>query len=783
MKAYLNVYNFLLASIALLLLIFSGCSATRYLNDNEALVRSSRIKGVDNEFTEEASLYIQQNVRPNSRLNLALYNLLNTKNGKYRTDRIKDIGEAPHILDSTMVEISRNEIEKFLIKKGYFRAKVKAEVEIEKKKAYVTFLATQGPSYKLRNYSYEIADSAVKELYVSKRSSFTQISKGMRYDEDSLKYESNQVFEMLKNNGYYDYVQQYMHCLIDTNVGNNLVDVKAIVDNPPNRDKHLIYSINNTHITVNTSNGDSASRKGPDSLVVDSQYYFKDYSGRFRFKPFSKYIFFNKFDLYDNEKRDLTYNRLYELNVFKNISIEYTKRKDDTTTLDVNILATPLKKMSNRVEGEFTFNSGSSGFNVGNTYSNRNVFGGAEQLDIKFRYGILRDSRDQNSFYNRDFQVGANLTFPRLLAPFRIPSMGRYGIPRTTISSSLQISDWSKALSNRLFINSITYNWAETQFKVHSLTPINIEYRDGRLDPAFRDTLIEQGNSIYVETNDRQYINLGSQYSFTFNNIKLNSYENFIYFRSFTDLGGNTLALLANALDLPKNSGVRTLFRLRYLQYAKTEFDLRWYRSLGGERQFIARIYPGIAYPYGNSSDLPFEKKFYVGGSTGIRAWQARTLGPGNYNRSVRTQEVRERLTNLDQLGEIKLEGNLEYRFKMLDNLFGAKLKGAVFGDYGNVWAFNKLGGIPSAQVQLKLNELFNQIAIGTGAGLRFDLDYFVFRFDVGIKVKDPQFGDEDQWVIKHLFNNKEFKEQYKLTNSPDRYNFLQYNFGIGLPF
>ena len=766
------------------------------MNEGESLVRSSSIKGVDKEFAEEAYLYIQQNVRKNSRLNLALYNLLNTKHGKYRTDRIKDIGEAPHILDSSMVEISRNEIEKFLMKKGFFRAKVKADVKIKHKKAYITFVAAEGPSYHIRNYTYEIPDSAVRSLYVSNRSLFTRISQGMRYDEDSLKYESLQIYDLLRRNGYYDYVQQYMHCNVDTNVGGKLVDVKAFIDNPVNRNSHPTYNIFNTSFTIANSNGDLRSRKKVDSLVIDSQYIFKDYSGKFKFKPFSKYIFFNKYDLYDSDKRELTYNRLYELNVFRNISIDFKKRTNDSTNLDVKIQATPLKRMSNRVEGEFTFNSGQTGLNIGNTYSNRNVFGGGEQLDVKLRYGIVFDKRLQGSFLNnvfsRDFQIGFNLTFPRLLTPFPIPAMGRYGIPRTTFSSSLQIFDQANAFSNRLFINSITYNWAETQFKVHSLTPVNIEYRDGRMDAATAALLRSQGFGLYVETNNRQYINLGSQYSFTLNNTKLNSYENFIYFRNFIDVGGNTVALLANVLGQPKNNGMRTLMGLRYLQYAKTEFDLRFYKSLGRERQLIARLFPGIAYPYGNISELPFEKKFYAGGSSGIRAWQARTLGPGNYNRVVLDTASRKLFTNLDQLGEIKIEGNLEYRFKILDNFFGAKVKGATFADIGNVWLYKKLEKHPEVDVQLKLNKLFKQMAIGSGVGLRFDLDYFVFRLDVGVKVKDPQFGyyngdsrpgNSDQWVIKHLFNSKEFKDSYNQTNAPDRYNFLQYNFGIGMPF
>jgi hypothetical protein len=333
------------------------------------------------------------------------------------------------------------------------------------------------------------------------------------------------------------------------------------------------------------------------------------------------------------------------------------------------------------------------------------------------------------------------------------------------------------AFQSRLFINSLTYDWVETKTKLHSFTPINIEYRKGIFNNAFKEQLINDGYRQYVLTNDRQYVNIGSLYTFTLNASKLLTYENFIYFRSFNDLGGNTLSLLARALQ---NKG--TFLGLPYLQYAKTEADIRVYRSLGGERQFVARVNPGIAYPYGNSerTGLPFEKNFYAGGSSGIRAWQARTLGPGNYNRATITDSLRRNITSLDQLGEVKFESNLEYRFKILDNLWGSKLKGAAFTDFGNIWRIRRsdthLGG------EFQLSKLFEQIAIGAGAGLRFDVEYFIFRFDVAAKIKDPQFQGKDQWVITK-FLDKNFKNEYKATNSPDRYRFLQYNFGIGMPF
>lgn len=775
------------ASILFLTVILSGCSATRYLNEDQALVRSVKLKGIDSDFSEDAYLYVQQDIRPNSRINLALYNTFNTKDGKYRSDRIKNIGEAPHLLDSSLVDISRREIQKFLVYKSFFNAEVTSEIKVKNKKAYITFQAEQGPSFKVRNLNHAISDSAVRNLYVENRKNFTRLHSGSRYDVDSIMLEINSIFTMMKSNGYYDFLKPYTHVDADSTLLSSQVDLKLNIYNPPGKTSHKVYHLKTTNIDIKNSNI-RFGRRAPDSAMVDSQYFFRDYSHRFKFDKLTRYIFLQKGDRYSVANENLTYDRLYELNVFRNIKIEYDKDAD-SIHLNPRMEITPLKRNSNRVEGEYTFNSGRNGFNIGNTYTNRNLFGGAERLDIKFRYGILFDSRDKKLFssvFNRDIQIGANLIIPRIVAPFYVRENYRAGLPHTTISSSMQIFDQPGAFRNRLFINSITYDWTQSKNRLHSLTPINIEFRDGRLDEAFRSRLDSAGNLLYIRTNDRRFLNLGSQYTFTLNAPKLTAYENFVYLRAFVDVGGNSLGLAAKLFDFHKNSiGERTLMGLPYLQYGKSEIDLRLYRSFPGERQFVARLNPGLALPWGNSSSLPFERNFYAGGSSGVRAWQARTLGPGVYNRKViENEETRKNLTYLDQYGEIKLEGNVEYRFKLMDNFFGSKLRAATFADFGNVWLLEENEKVPGGKFYF--DKFLDQIALGAGAGLRFDLQYFVFRFDVGAKIKDPQFTGSDNWVIKHLFSSdarKEFKDKYVLTNSPDRYRFLQYNFGIGMPF
>lgn len=761
----------------------SSCRSVRLLDDNQALVTKVKLNGIDKKFKEQASEYVQQEIRPNSTINLFIYNFANAQNGRYRTQNIRNVGEPPSILDSSLVDISSTQIEKYLNSKGYLNAEVNSIINVRKKKAEVVFDVDQGASFIVRDIDYDIADPTVEDLYQKYKPEFTRIHTGVPYDSDSLVSERENIYGLMQREGYFDFVRQYVRFEVDTNSLGDNVNLKLIIENPENKVKHSVFHIDSSTVTIRDSKDQAIGI--PDTITLPGKMKFIDYSRKFKPKSLSRYIFMKEGSRFNIDNENLTYDRLYELNTFKGIKIAY--EKSDSTLLNAHYSLIPNKRMSNRLEGEFTFNTGRNGFNIGNIYTNRNLFGGSEQLEVKMSYGVLFDSRVQGNLFdkvfNEDLQLGATLTIPRLIVPFGIPYVVRNGMPRTSFSTSWQKFDQLDTYSNRYFINSLSYIWNDTKYKVHNVTPIVLEYRLGRLSSSFREDLIRQGFGLYVASNDRAYFGLGSQYSYTYNTLRLNDLSNFSYFRGALDVSGNSLNLIGSLINLQENSeGQKTVFNVPFLQYVKVETDFRHYRHFGGDRQLVFRLNPGIAVPYGNNMEiLIFEKSFYGGGMSGVRAWQARTLGPGGYNREVIPDSLRLNLRNLDQLGEIKLEGNIEYRFKLLNNLFGAKLKGATFVDVGNIWRLRENDINPDGKFSGKT--FLGQMAIGTGFGLRFDVDYFVFRLDAGIKVRDPQFKGEDRWVIKELFNNKSFREEYNANHSPDRYNFVQYNFGIGMPF
>lgn len=677
---------------------------------------------------------------------------------------------------------------------------MQSEISVKNKLATVKFKANTGAPFMVNKINYEIPDEQVKGLYMGNKSRFTHLSEGMQYDEDSLVYERENIYKLMRQNGYFDFVRPYVRYEPDSNQNNNKVSVKLIIDNSIDSSaKHKVYTIGEANIII------APSYEGfTDSIELNKRVFrdirFTDLSHKYRRNPIIRYNFIKPGEIYDIDKETLTYDRMYDLNVFKNVKIDYYKPKDSTNKVNPVVMLTPQKRMSNRIEGEIPFNDFTVGFNISNTYTNNNIFKGAERFQFQIKGGLqARNTKGTSLFsdiYQRDFSVSASLTIPRLMVPFNIPLMGKNGIPYTTFSSSYLYALQKDITVRRIFINSISYDWVETKSKLHSFTPLNFEYRFGSILIDTNDKTnyqqyldnkeLFEKNSYNITLLGRKDVTLGMKYAYSLNAEKLSQQRTFIYFKGNMEIGGNLLYLgnrIFGKKPDPTTGNYGKVLGLPYNQYLRPEVDIRWYKNFDNEKQFVARINAGVGYAYGNSLAMPFDKLFYAGGSSGVRAWQARTLGPGNYNREViSSPEVRASSFGIDQLGQMRIEANMEYRFILATKFFGGKLRGATFLDGGNIW--NIAPGNPQPQTYFNFKKLHEQIALGTGLGFRYDVQYFVFRFDVGLKLKDPQFAPGEQWVIsKYLSGAKAFKAAYELSHSPDRYRFLQYNFGIGMPF
>ena len=297
---------------------------------------------------------------------------------------------------------------------------------------------------------------------------------------------------------------------------------------------------------------------------------------------------------------------------------------------------------------------------------------------------------------------------------------------------------------------SYGYFWKSSKQVHHIFNPIAIS--SVKLKGMSLDFLKSFANP-YIRESYTDHLISVTNYSYIFSNQKINKSRNYIYFRSNIESAGNILSTYSKLTNrkLTKDNYYE-IFNNRFAQYLKTDFDFRYNKYTANKNKIVYRLFFGIGYPYGNLKTLPFEKQFFAGGANSIRAWQVRTLGPGSYKDTLQIPI---------QSSDIKLETNLEYRFK----LFWV-IQGALFIDAGNIWALNKIENRNEAM--FKFNRFYKEIAVGSGAGLRFDFSFFIIRFDLGIKIYEPQ---ED--LGKRLI----------ITNRSYNSNDFQLNIGIGYPF
>src|SRR5690606_37242315 len=255
---------------------------------------------------------------------LFIYNFANAKNGRYRTENIRHVGEPPHLLDSALVDFSTQQISRFLTAKGYFNAKVTHQIDVKQKKARVVFRVVPGSPFTLRGVQLDIHDPALEQLYANERKQTTRIRPGTRYDADSLVAEREHIYQLMRRHGYYEYLRQYMRVDVDSNLHSNQADIKLYIDNPEGQPAHTKFTIDSSFITIRHDRS-ALNETVPDHETLPAGLHFEDHTTRFRSAPVARYLFQQRGDAYDMGMENLTYDRLYELNSFRSVKIEYRK--------------------------------------------------------------------------------------------------------------------------------------------------------------------------------------------------------------------------------------------------------------------------------------------------------------------------------------------------------------------------------------------------------------------------------------------------------------------------
>ncbi len=698
---------------------------------------------------------------------------------KFRYKMREKFGEAPVYYEPRTTATTIRQMQNYLHKTGYFNSKVWEE---QKKKKYTTRLFYNielSKPYRIRNIDFNILDTAIAKQ-VEGINEESLIHKNNIYNAFTLDDERDRITDHLKNNGYFNFNPEYIYYAVDSSLKSNQLDITMHIKNVesidienPNfriKEDHKQYYINKVFVnpefelltdqkikydTVSVqTHRDTVRRK------VQTYHFLLDGKPRIRPRAITNSILIRPNELFSIKNVKNTYRRLGELRNFRYSNIHFEEVKDSTNGINRNLLncfihLSRSPTHSYTIEAEGTNSGGDMGIGANLIYTNRNIFRGAELLEVRLSTameaqqsgeGVTSLSGRSFLFFNTiEAGIDVSLTFPKFLIPINPETFPQNFKPKTRLNTGF---NYQQRPNYRRYITNISfgYDWSESIKTRHILNPIEISSIKVFPTDEFAEVLAKETNE-RIKNQYTDHLIMGLKYSFIYNSQDINKNKNFVFIRANFESAGFLMKGIHTLLKTGLTGKYNTLFNIRYAQYVRADVDFRYYKIFTPDSRLVYRALIGIGFPYGNSDLLPFEKGFFAGGANGMRGWGIRSLGPGTYKTSSEEENAFERV------GDVRLELNMEYRFPLY-----RRLKGAIFIDAGNIWQLKDnevfTGG------KFEFNKFYKQIAMDAGLGFRLDFQFFVFRIDAAMRLRDPGLPEGE-----------------KLSRA------LYWNFGIGYPF
>lgn len=714
--AAMKRYSYIPFSI---LLLTTACSTGKYVQEGEYILDKVAVVSDQSDYNAAPlSQYVRQKEKPK------LFSLFRNP-----------FSRKPVIYDTLQARLSCQDLMTAMQNEGYMNAGVSLYTETKGKKLKATYLLHPGQPFLIGKVNYDIQDEGIQQLLHLDQTDNQQIKPGMRFTVETLDNERKRIAGLLSDNGYFRFNKDFIHFTADTVMGRKDIALTLQLRK---------YKTNNNSPEVDHTR----------YLIRDVLFQSND-SDRIHLR---KQVLLNATAIkagrpYDASALQRTYNNFARLQAVKYTNIKFAE-VPDTNLLDCHIQISTNKPSTISFQPEGTNTAGDLGAAASITYTNRNLFHGSEQLSIEFRGAYeaitgLEGYQDQNY---TEFSVETKLVFPRFLAPFLSKSFRR----RQTASSEWAVS-WNfqnrPEFHRRVFSSAWRYRWSEPKHHLNyrfDLLDLNYVYMPWISSTFKRDYLdnAENRNAILRYNYEDIFImKAGFTVSYT---------DGVDAVRANFESAGNLLNGVSKGFGFKTNSqGQHTLFNIAYAQYVKLDFDYTHLFQFDKRNALALHAGLGVAYPYGNSTVLPFEKRYFSGGANSVRGWSVRELGPGKF------KGTDGRIDFINQTGDVKLDLNAEYR----SSLFW-KLQGALFIDAGNIWTLRNYAEQPGGQ--FKFTEFYKQIAASYGMGLRLNFDYFILRFDVGMKAINPAYESEkEHWSIFHPKLSRDF----------------DFHFAVGLPF
>lgn len=767
-----------------------ACSTTKYVGEGEYLLDKVEIES-DNKEYKPADLksYVRQ--LPNFKVfglmkwQLFVYDWSGRDEKKWINKQLRRMGEPPVVLDTTLVEQSAAELQRFFVNKGYIHAEVTASIDTAKrKKAVVTYRVQSNEPYRIGHYAMRLNDpviDSIARLSPPRRSRLASafrsapegyaplVKEGGLFDRDELDQERQRITTLLRRRGYYAFNKDHLAYVADSSFNRNLVDVDlflkpyrwvkpdgAVVERP-----HRPYYIKDvTVVTDYNALGidENESRFMPTDTVKSGDVYILYGKNGRSVRPgvLRKSTYIAPGQLFNERQIEQTYSSFSALRALKNVNIRFIETEEnDSLKLDCVILTSPAKLQSFGVDVEGTNSAGDFGFASSLNYQHRNLFKGAEVFSARIRGAYESLSGSENSGLASYWELGgeASVMFPRFLFPFLSYDFRR----KIRASTELKVSynrQTRPEYERAILSGGWSYIWQDRSNALarHTFKLIDIDYV---ALPRRSDSFIDRLPTSTVLYNYSDQFIMGAGYTYSFNSYTPQSrLRNTHSLRLSFETAGNLLNGVSHLTKAKKNKEDRyELFGISYAQFVKGDVDFSKGIVLDSRNRIAFHVGVGIAVPYGNADMLPFERRYFSGGANSVRGWSVRELGPGSMALTDTTSFAL-------QAGDIRLDLNLEYRTKLF-----WKFEMAAYIDAGNIWTIRSYEDQKNGNFDF--SRFYKEIAVSYGLGLRLDFDFFLLRFDTGMKAYNPQVTGARRWAITH----------------PNFKNNFAWHFAVGYPF
>lgn len=825
-----------------LILILSACSSTKYLKDNQYLLRDNKIQ-LDNKNIDKAELKGYAKQLPNRRIlgwpmYVSLYNMVNPvkeaerdvkrqaklkEKNKKRLEKGKppkedpfyfsrwwknSVGEAPVIYDSHSIKESEISMKGYLRNVGYYYSQIEDSVIFDERNrtVIVKYYIEEGAPYRYLSFKRSISDPRIESLLENASLKWPQKETAFNaYKLDDLRYKLSDV---LRDDGYFGFGPDQVTFFADTLKKSKQVKVDMkIFPNEIQKDTIAetatfpVSVFKNVNVVNYPYQLDLMKDKNLKTIYFGADSLSFDYYGRMEYKPFlvHRRLDVLKDSLYRQSDVARSIRAINALGIFKSVQFKITpndqqKLNDSIQDLDVELQLSPAVKQSYSIDLEGYTSSGTIGTGLIFTYQHRNLFKRAIYLNLSVN-GKLESIRSnlENSanLLAYEYGISSSLRFPRFFSPFNLYKFNNRFFPSTIFNFNYTFKNRTEYVRQTSSLG-YGYSWTTPKKIRHNLNPIDFyltEFKE--IDFEYLQYLIDK--NLYDQYFD--HVIPAGNYSIAYSNQNIKQLKNFFYLNFRIEVAGNLFTLANKLVNAPqKGSGdlyiqvieaiaydnipdslqqdfvehyqdslnqfgpnYYTFNGLLYNQYFKSDIDYRYNWFFNKNLNLVCRFFGGLIIPYGNTDFSPIEKQYFVGGSNDLRAWYARSVGPGAYVLDEQTLQLK----NYYQHGDIKLLTNIELRHTIL-----WRFKGALFADIGNVWNLKENKSFPNGKFQL--DRFYNQLAVGVGYGIRLDLSFFILRFDLAFKIHDPSIKGNTKWVY---------------SQGDSYYKTPVLNFGIGYPF